>query len=192
MGAPLRPCSGLRRGPRLRPAGPCSAPLLGLRRALGGLRPGPPSPPGGGSVGPLWGPLRPPWGPPGSGGPAGPPPAVAPPGRPSARLPAPCGGCRWLVRAPPAASGALPCPAWVLAAGPPLGGLPWWASRLWCRASSPHGGGVGPLAPPPCGRHWWPLLLAPEADADRRRRAANRRAVSMSAMAYSAVTVELS
>lgn len=29
------------------------------------------------------------------------------------------------------------------AAGPPLGGLPWWFLRLWCRASSPPGVGRG-------------------------------------------------
>lgn len=44
LGAPLRPCSGLRRGPRLRPAGPCS-PLRGLRSGLGGMRRGPVVPP---------------------------------------------------------------------------------------------------------------------------------------------------
>ena len=76
--------------------------------------------------------------------------------------------------------------------GPPLGGLAWrfpWPGAAPC---SPHGGGVGPLAPPPCGRYCWPLLLSPEEDAERRRRPASRRAVSISAMAYSAVTVLLS
>lgn len=77
------------------------------------------------------------------------------------------------------------------AAGPPLGGLPWWFLRLWCRASSPPGVGRGLSPRRRAARYWWPLLLAPE-DEERRRRAASRRSVSMSAIAYSAVTVLLS
>ena len=177
MGAPLRPCSGLRRGPRLRPAGPGS-PLRGLRSGLGGMRPGPAR----------LAPVRPSLRRPGlRRGPL----SAARAARRGVRS-APCGGRRGLVPAPPAASGALPCSAWVLAAGPPLGGLAWrfpWPGAAPC---SPHGGGVGPLAPPPCGRYCWPLLLSPEEDAERRRRPASRRAVSISAMAYSAVTVLLS
>ena len=72
--------------------------------------------------------------------------------------------------------------AWVLAAGPPLGGLAWCLPWLGAAPCSPPGGGVGPLAPPPGGRHCWPLLQAPE-DLERRRRTASRRSVSMSAMA---------
>lgn len=103
-------------------------------------------------------------------------------GRPPGR---PVGPLRWSSGAgarPPAASGALPCLAWVLAAGPPLGGLAWCLPWLGAAPCSPPGGGVGPLAPPPGGRHCWPLLLAPE-DLERRRRTASRRSVSMSAMA---------
>lgn len=167
LGAPLRPCSGLRRGPRLRPAGPCS-PLRGLRSGLGryAARSGP------ACAGPAL--FAPPRLAPGSpvGG------AGRPPGRP-------VGPLRWSSGAgarPPAASGALPCLAWVLAAGPPLGGLAWCLPWLGAAPCSPPGGGVGPLAPPPGGRHCWPLLLAPE-DLERRRRTASRRSVSMSAMA---------
>ena len=125
MGAPLRPCSGLRRGPRLRPAGPSSAPLRGLRAGLRryAARSGRPAHPGGPS-GPLCGPLRPLWGPPGSGGPAGPPPAVAPARRPPGRA---AGPLRWSSGAgsgPPAASGALSCPVWCWRRGPPSGAWP--------------------------------------------------------------------
>lgn len=174
LGAPLRPCSGLRRGPRLRPAGPCS-PLRGLRSGLGGMRRGP--------SGPLCGPLRPLAGPPGSGGPSGPPPAVAPARRPPGR---PVGPLRWS-----SGAGSAP-PLRPRSSGsrfglpgrrvPPLGGLARWLPWPGAAPCSPPGGGWGLSPRRRVVLHCRPLLLAPE-DWERRRRTASRRSVSMSAMA---------
>ena len=181
-GAPLRPCSGLRRGPRLRPAGPCS-PLRGLRSGLGGMRRGPVVPPIRAGRPALF------------AGPSGPWRGLRAPGallgplrlsRPRAARrgvpPAPCGGRRRLVPAPPPPRGPSRARPGRWRRGPPLGGLAWCLPWLGAAPCSPPGGGVGPLAPPPGGRHCWPLLLAPE-DLERRRRTASRRSVSMSAMA---------
>lgn len=125
MGAPLRPCSGLRRGPRLRPAGPCSAPLRGLRRALGGMRRGPVVPPIRAGRPALF------------AGPSGPSGGLRAPGaqlgplrlsRPRAARrgvpPAPCGGRRRLVRAPPPPRGPSRARPGRWRRGPPSGAWP--------------------------------------------------------------------
>ena len=171
LGAPLRPCSGLRRGPRLRPAGPCS-PLRGLRSGLGGMRPGPVVPPVGGPSGPLCA------APACAGVPCrrrGPPAGAF--GRPLAVV---VGG--WFC--PPAP----PPVVWLSfrlagAAGPPLGGLAWRSPWLGAAPCSPPGGGWGLSPRRRAVLHCWPLLLAPEDPEVRRRRTASRRSVSMSAMA---------
>lgn len=109
LGAPLRPCSGLRRGPRLRPAGPCS-PLRGLRSGLGGMRPGPAR----------LAPVRPSLRRPGlRRGPL----SAARAARRGVRS-APCGGRRGLVPAPPPPRG--PSRAWpgCWRRGPPSGAWP--------------------------------------------------------------------
>lgn len=191
--------SGFRPGPPVRGAFFCLTAWCG-RGGIGGPPPALFGPPPGPPPPPRWPVLAPPGsalGPrryaarsgPACAGPAlFAPPRLAPgspvggAGRPPGR---PVGPLRWSSGAgarPPAASGAFPCPAWALAAGPPLGGLAWCLPWLGAAPCSPPGGGVGPLAPPPGGRHCWPLLLAPE-DLERRRRTASRRSVSMSAMA---------
>lgn len=176
LGAPLRPCSGLRRGPRLRPAGPSSAPLRGLRAGLRRFaaraalpawrrvgRPSlgaPPAPVGASGLrGPSWAPSGcrapgPPVGP--SLGPlrwssvAG----SAPPLRP------PWSGGRWGLpgrRVPP--SGACPGGSCGFGAGPPprpasgggprpAAGRPVTGGPCSCPPRAENGGGVPPAADP--------------------------------------------
>lgn len=156
MGAPLRPCSGLRRGPRLRPAGPCSAPLRGLRRALavcGAVRS---SRPPGRAVRPS---LRAPPAPVGASGLRGP---LAPSGC-RARAP-PAGACRRPLAAvvgggfvPPRRLGGPPVPGLGAGGGAPPRGPGLVLARAWCRPVLPtrrRGGALGPAAV-------WPSLLAP-------------------------------
>lgn len=124
LGAPLRPCSGLRRGPRLRPAGPCS-PLRGLRSGLGGMRRGPVVPPIRAGRPALF------------AGPSGPWRGLRAPGallgplrlsRPRAARrgvpPAPCGGRRRLVPAPPPPRGPSRARPGRWRRGPPSGAWP--------------------------------------------------------------------
>lgn len=175
MGAPLRPCSGLRRGPRLRPAGPFGASAVcgavrSSRPSGRAVRPSLRAPPAPGGASGLRGPF---WAP--SGCRARAPPAGAV-GRPLAVL---VGG--WFC--PPAP----PPVVWLSfrlagAAGPPLGGLAWRSPWLGAAPCSPPGGGWGLSPRRRVALHCWPLLLAPE-DLERRRRTASRRSVSMSAMA---------
>ena len=156
MGAPLRPCSGLRRGPRLRPAGPCS-PLRGLRSGLGGMRRGPVVPPiRAGRPALFAGPS----GPAGASGLRGP--CWAPSGC-RARAP-PAGACRrplaavvggWFL--PPRRLGGPPVPGLGAGGGAPPRGPGLVLALAWCRPVLPtrrRGGALGPAA-------GWPSLLAP-------------------------------
>lgn len=128
MGAPLRPCSGLRRGPRLRPAGP-----FGAAAVCGAVRSSRPS---GRAVRPS---LRAPPAPVGASGLRGP---LAPSGC-RARAP-PAGACRrplaavvggWFV--PPRRLGGPPVPGLGAGGGAPPRGPGLVLARAWCRPVLP-------------------------------------------------------
>lgn len=151
MGAPLRPCSGLRRGPRLRPAGPS---FLRASAVCGAVRSSRPS---GRAVRPS---LRAPPAPAGASGLRGP--CWAPSGC-RARAP-PAGACRrplaavvggWFL--PPRRLGGPPVPGLGAGGGAPPRGPGLVLALAWCRPVLPtrrRGGALGPAA-------GWPSLLAP-------------------------------